>query len=239
MVQVGRGPPAAARRVQDQLDRLEAANHSTSVISILGFGARAEASFDELKRGHLQLAAQRALVLALRRARYHCFNDMTALAQKAAPYVQHVKWEDDTAQMVCFVPSARDASYAAGRYPCLYGDVGIISKHGIQQLYKFVDESCRTATWQAQMADIDAVMLEARGRVAWDAGLRVPVAIAPPCGRPRKDAGTRLRFFYEHGQGGKRRKMHCGLCAGHDRTECSYRQVDDEASSSDDEDAVA
>ncbi|KAJ1453821.1 hypothetical protein M885DRAFT_566938 [Pelagophyceae sp. CCMP2097] len=150
----------------------------------------------------------------------------------------HVKWEDDMTQVVCFVPSARDASvirkvafrgpgkpplcckYSVGRYPCLHGAAGIISKHGIQQLpnavYKFIDESCLTATRQAQMADladIDAAMLEARDRVAWDAGLR----------------------------GSKRRKMHCGLCgaAGHNRTECSSRQVDDEASSSDDEDAVA
>lgn len=55
-----------------------------------------------------------------------------------------------------------------------------------------------------------------------------PKAIAPPRGRPCKDAGKRKKSFYENGPAATKRRCYvCSLCGrtGHVKTDCILRQT--------------
>jgi hypothetical protein len=118
-------------------------------------------------------------------------------------------------------------------FPCLHSIAVIVEKHGPGNVYKFIDERYLTQAWKSTydgievrtpaQHSIDAVMRAAKDRVISGDYLLGPKALAPPRGRPVKNAGTRRKSYYERASGSKdARSYRCRLCrkAGHTRSTC-------------------
>jgi hypothetical protein len=74
-------------------------------------------------------------------------------------------------------------------------------------------------------------MDNAKKLVAAKQNLMIPKAIPPPRGRPPKNAGKRLKQWYERGPGAKKKRVYtCSLCRGegHTREDCFLRQIFDD-----------
>lgn len=134
-------------------------------------------------------------------------------------------------------PECCDFSQMGNGFPCLHSIAVIVEKHGSGSVYKFIDERYLTQAWkstydgiQVRMPaqhSIDAVMRAAKDRVISGQHLLGPKALAPPRGRPVKNAGTRRKSYYERASGSKNaRSYRCTLCrkAGHIRATCKNRQ---------------
>ena len=202
---------------------------------------------------------------------------LAALLLKAKAYMSSVAFTPNTNRMEATVVSLGTAggsrlvrlptrphiapeccAYAGKNWlPCYHGVAVIVQKHGEGQLYRFIPKSFQTAAWKAQydgvecnypsQADIDLVNAEAKALVESGNALHQPVALPPPRGRPRKNAGQRFRSFFERGPTTCMRRIYlCALCrqADHTRVNCPLKQsledlVDDgfTGDNSDDNDA--
>lgn len=122
-------------------------------------------------------------------------------------------------------------------FPCWHGAAVICRKHNAASVYKYVSTRHLTAAWQKQyegvefqlpsQAQVDELMTSARQKVLSGSSVKIPLAIPPPRGRPPKNAGARLKSWYERGpDAAKRRKYTCALCGkeGHRRNACELKQ---------------
>ena len=122
-------------------------------------------------------------------------------------------------------------------FPCLHSIAVIVEKHGPGNVYKFIDERYLTQAWKSTYDGIEvrtpaqhsigAAMRAAKDRVISGDYLLGPKALAPPRGRPVKNAGTRRKSYYERASGSKdARSYRCRLCrkAGHTRSTCKNQQ---------------
>ena len=134
-------------------------------------------------------------------------------------------------------PVCCDYSQMGNGFPCLHSIAVIMEKHGRESVFEFIDERYLTQAWKNTYVgievrtpaqhSIDAVMRAAKDKVLSGQHLLGPKALAPPRGRPVKNAGMRRKSYYERASGSKNaRSNRCTLCrkAGHDRTTCKNRQ---------------
>ena len=137
-------------------------------------------------------------------------------------------------------PDCCDYSKLGDGYPCWHGVAVICKKHGSGNMWKFVDERLLTRHWKALYVDlefrlpakskVDAVMPEAKKLVRSGDYLRCPKALAPPRGRPVKNAGVRRKAWYENGTTKpKKRAYVCSLCHQPKctRDKCPLRQMNE------------
>jgi len=138
-------------------------------------------------------------------------------------------------------PSCCAYSTDGSGFPCLHAIKVIVNKYGPGNVWRFVHRRHLTETWRRQylgvefempaQADVDAVMDNAKKLVAAKQNLMIPKAIPPPRGRPPKNAGKRLKQWYERGPGAKKKRVYtCSLCRGegHTREDCFLRQIFDD-----------
>ena len=105
---------------------------------------------------------------------------------------------------------------AGGGEICYHSAAAIIDKHGVGNLYKFVNRRDLTSTWKEQYAgldfelpstaDIEDALLRAEAEVDAGTGVCRARALLPPRGRPTTDAGVRLQPWCERGPGGVMQK---------------------------------
>jgi hypothetical protein len=142
------------------------------------------------------------------------------------------------------VPKCCDYSKDGTGFPCLHGVAAIIQKHGVVNVYKFIDKKHLTAAWQdvyrgveynlPPQDEVDTVLREAKKKVLAGTAVQIPKALPPPRGRPPANAGIRKADWPEKGAAhGKKRAYTCGLCgrAGHTRDKCSLQQGKSSSSS--------
>ena len=128
-------------------------------------------------------------------------------------------------------------SMVGDSFPCWHGTAVLCEKYGSVNLHQFIAERNLSIRWKEQydgtsfkllcQADVDKVLLDAQDAIARGECMNVPVALAPPRGRPLKNAGKRLRSWYEHGPSTSRRTYTCSLChlRGHTARTCELRQM--------------
>ncbi|KAJ1445017.1 hypothetical protein M885DRAFT_551198 [Pelagophyceae sp. CCMP2097] len=102
---------------------------------------------------------------ATQKAAKKCKEDIAALVQKAATYVPHVKWIDESTMMECTVPSGRDPSMLRMVTMQRPGVPPLCCKWKSRYPWKYCDPRCTTAAWKAQLADFE-FKLPARARRA-------------------------------------------------------------------------
>lgn len=140
-------------------------------------------------------------------------------------------------------PSCCSYSQARNGLPCYHGVAVICEKYGTMNLFKFISKRHLTTEWKKQYegidfdvpneADIEEVFAGARRLVETGGNIHIPLAIAPPRGRPFKEAGRRKRSWFERGPSRKRRRTYnCSYCsqAGHSSITCPLRQGSSEHS---------
>lgn len=121
--------------------------------------------------------------------------------------------------------------------PCYHGAAVICEKHGSVNMFQFIAERHLTAAWKKQYEGLDfklpsedkieKVYAEAHLLVSNGDNLSIPLAIAPPRGRPVKEAGKRRKSWFERGPSRKRRRTYnCSYCSqeGHNSLSCPLRQ---------------
>ncbi len=135
-------------------------------------------------------------------------------------------------------PSCCAYSRTGDGLPCLHGVAVICHKHGASNVHKFIDDRHLSIHWKAlyegkefllpPQHEVDNVILAAKRHVLSGDYLQSPKALAPPRGRPVKNAGVRKRAWYEQGAAQtKKRAYTCSLChlQGHTRKLCDLRQM--------------
>lgn len=166
------------------------------------------------------------------------FMEATVLSHTDATKRCHVKLQSEkhTPPLCCAY------SLNCSGFPCYHAVAVLCEKHGAVNLHKFISERHLTTTWKRQyngfsfdvphQSAVDLVRLDARRLVAQNSNVRIPVALAPPRGRPVKNAGTRKRSWFEKGPHPKNKRPYsCSLChgKGHTAKTCSLRQGPDSA----------
>lgn len=141
------------------------------------------------------------------------------------------------------IPSCCAYSKSGDGFPCLHGLAVIAEKHGTVNAYKFLSRRHLSETWKYQyedvsfpfpaQCDIDDVTIRAARSVENGENLSIPVAIAPPRGRPPKNIGKRRKNWFEKGPSSSKRSYSCSLCKsrGHNYSSCELRQVFEEEQS--------
>ena len=122
-------------------------------------------------------------------------------------------------------------------FPCWHGTAVICEKYGSMNLFKFIGARNLTVAWKEQyvgvifpmqiQADVDRVILDAQEQVLSGSPINIPVAIAPPRGRPVRNAGKRMRSWYGAGPRARKHSYSCSLChlKGNTARNCEMRQL--------------
>lgn len=135
-------------------------------------------------------------------------------------------------------PSCCAFSQNGDGFPCYHGAAVIAEKYGALNMWKFVHIRHLTATWKSQYHNVsytippqykvDSVLEKAKSEVDSGDAIQVPKALAPPRGRPTKNAGKRYKGWYEKGPMFKKTKSHsCSICAASDHiaSACALNQL--------------
>lgn len=163
--------------------------------------------------------------------------EATVASQRDATQIRRVIFsgQEQTPPACCAYSRSGDG------FPCWHGVAVICQKHGAQYVHNYVAERHLTKTWKAQyegveynipsQESIDRIFITAARLAENEESVQIPVALAPPRGRPPKDASRRLKSWYEKGGSHlKKRRYGCSLCGleGHRMNVCTLKQAFDE-----------
>lgn len=159
---------------------------------------------------------------------------LSKLMEKARIYLESIQWIWDTNQMEATVLSRKEVSArrhvvissepqtppsccayskVGDGFPCLYGVAVICEKYGSVNIHKFWKKQYEGVYFKVPpQYKIDKVIEAAKLSVVAKQNIQIQKALAPPRGRPSKDAGMRSKSCYEQGPYKKGRSLQiCSL----------------------------